>query len=120
MNRHDFFLKRMRELGAFDADSDYNGMIGKAVERVSAIWAAEGHSGASSAITLQLLNQLFSEYENQPLESNAHGIGQSAAPALRVLASMDEWLGNKEGLMIEDVIEWREALASALSQPPRG
>lgn len=37
-----------------------------------------------------------------------------------VLASMDEWLGNSEGLMIEDVIDWREQLAAALGKAPRG
>lgn len=42
-----------------------------------------------------------------------------------LLASFDEWLGNDEGLMITDVIEWRDMLAKALGakdhelfQPP--
>lgn len=65
MNRHEFFMKRLRELGAFDSDADYGGAIGKAVERVSALWSTEGHSGFSSQITMELLNQLFHEYNNQ-------------------------------------------------------
>ncbi len=31
-----------------------------------------------------------------------------------LLASFDEWLGNSDGLMLEDVIAWREQLASAI------
>ena len=61
--RHEFFLKRIAELGAADDDADYRGMVGKAVERVSAIWATEGHSGGSHTVTLQLLNQLFKEWD---------------------------------------------------------
>ncbi len=38
------------------------------------------------------------------------------AKLLDVLAAMDEWLGNSEGLMIEDVIEWRDLLAVALGK----
>lgn len=41
------------------------------------------------------------------------------AELLALLASMDEWLGNSEGLMIEDVIEWREMLAKAIGKPER-
>ena len=36
-----------------------------------------------------------------------------------LLLAMDEWLGNEEGLMIEDVIAWREQLAVAIGQPSR-
>jgi len=38
---------------------------------------------------------------------------------LELLALMDEWLGNEDGLMIEDVIKWRDRLASALGKGPR-
>lgn len=40
------------------------------------------------------------------------------APAEALLASMDEWLGNSEGLMIEDVVQWRDQLAAALGKEP--
>jgi hypothetical protein len=36
-----------------------------------------------------------------------------------LLASMDEWLGNEDGLMIEDIIGWRDRLALALGKGPR-
>jgi hypothetical protein len=29
---HKFFVKRLKELGMYDKDSDYDGMIGNAVE----------------------------------------------------------------------------------------
>ena len=37
---------------------------------------------------------------------------------LPVLASMDEWLSNSEGLMIEDVVEWRDGLRVAIGVEP--
>jgi hypothetical protein len=40
-----------------------------------------------------------------------------ASAALQdLMASMNEWLGNSEGLLIEDVVEWRDRLAAALSR----
>ena len=45
--------------------------------------------------------------------------GPDVAAALEVLADIDAWLGNSEGLMIEDVVEWRDKLAAALGQPSR-
>jgi hypothetical protein len=38
---------------------------------------------------------------------------------LALLASMDEWLSNSEGLLIEDIIEWRDRLAKAIGKPER-
>jgi len=38
--------------------------------------------------------------------------------ARAVLASMNEWLGNSEGLMIEDVVAWRDDLEAALAAVP--
>lgn len=35
------------------------------------------------------------------------------------LAAIDEWLGNRDGLMIEDVIEWRKLLADAIGAGDR-
>lgn len=39
---------------------------------------------------------------------------------LELLALIDEWLGNSEPLMIDDIVEWREKLAAALGKEPRG
>lgn len=38
------------------------------------------------------------------------------AAFLALMASMDAWLGNEDGLMIEDVVDWRNQLAAALGK----
>ncbi len=62
--RHQFFIKRLKEMGLYDKDSDYDGMIGQAVEKLSETFALEGHSGMSAIITLGVFNQLMEEYNN--------------------------------------------------------
>jgi hypothetical protein len=62
--RHKFFIKRLKELGMYDENSDYNGMIGRAVEELSATFAGQGHSGMSAGITLALFMKLMDEYQN--------------------------------------------------------
>lgn len=64
MSRHEMFIARLKELGMYDDDADYNGMIGGAVERMSQVFADEGHSGASAAITNGLWNKLMDEYHD--------------------------------------------------------
>ena len=61
--RHEFFKKRLKELGLYDQDSDYGGMLGKAVEELSETFAKQGHSGYSAVITRGVFNQLMDEYE---------------------------------------------------------
>jgi hypothetical protein len=63
--RHKFFKEKLREMGMYDIDSDYDGMIGRAVEELSATFAGQGHSGMSAAITISLFNKLMDEYQNQ-------------------------------------------------------
>ena len=41
----------------------------------------------------------------------------SISKLLQLLADLDEWLGNEDGLMIEDIIDWRNQLADALGKP---
>ncbi len=62
MSRHEFFVKRLHELGLYDKDSDYEGMIGKAIEELSEVFAKQGHSGFSAMMVLGIWNQLFDEY----------------------------------------------------------
>ena len=64
--RHDFFKKRLQELGVYDKDSDYGGMLGKSVEELSETFAKQGHSGTSAELTLALFSMLFKEWDNQP------------------------------------------------------
>lgn len=60
--RHQYFISRLKVLGMYDKDSDYDGMIGKAVEELSLTFANQGHSGASADSTLQLFNHLMGEW----------------------------------------------------------
>jgi len=45
-------------VGLFDEDSDYNGMIGKAVLELLDTFAKQGHSGFSAALTTELFDKL--------------------------------------------------------------
>lgn len=72
-NRHSFFIRRLKELGLYDVDADYGGMIGKAVEDLSLSWSKQGHSGTSAEITLEVFNELMDEY----------GRGRSTWPIFR-------------------------------------
>ena len=63
-NRHEFFKRRLRELGMYDDDSDYGGFIGKSVEAMSALFGEQRHSGGSKEVMLGLFNQLLDEWEH--------------------------------------------------------
>lgn len=52
-------------------------------------------------------------------EKMAEADAVQRAPFVSLLADIDEWLGNRDGLMIEDVIRWREKLATAIGAEPR-
>ena len=62
-SRHELFQRRLKELGLFDKDSDYDGLVGKWVEELSAVFRDQGHSGCSADITLAVFNQLMKEWE---------------------------------------------------------
>lgn len=64
-SRHAFFMRRLIDLGMFESEADYAGMIGHAIEALSAVFASQGHSGSSSQITIGLFTQLFKEWERQ-------------------------------------------------------
>lgn len=64
MRRHQLFINRLKTLGLYDNDSDYKGMIGQAIEELSAVFERQRHSGMSANITLAVLNQLFAEYND--------------------------------------------------------
>lgn len=63
--RHDFFKKRLKELGLYDKNSDYDGLIGQWVEELSSVFAQQGHSGMSAQITMGVFNQLMAEYTGE-------------------------------------------------------
>jgi hypothetical protein len=68
MNRHEYFKKRLSDLGMYDEDADYDGAIGKAVEQLSETFSNQRHSGASAEMTVGLFNQLMHEWNTQDLK----------------------------------------------------
>lgn len=75
MNRHEFFVKRLKEMGLYDEDSDYRGMIGRCIEKLSEVFSCQGHSGGSAYVTRAVCNQLMDEWEqvgppNPPVDTS--------------------------------------------------
>lgn len=64
MTRHELFKIRLRELGLYNKNSDYEGMIGKAVEQLSKTFEKQRHSGSSAQITIEAFNMLMKEYND--------------------------------------------------------
>ena len=57
-NLVDHARRELEAAGLFDKDSDYNGMIGKAVVELMEVFAKQGHSGCSASIVSDLFNRL--------------------------------------------------------------
>lgn len=60
--RHEFFIRRLKELGLYDEDSDYNGRIARYVEELSNVFEYQGHSVMSASLTMEVFNKLMIEY----------------------------------------------------------
>lgn len=60
----------MRRAGLYDKDADYAGMIPEAVMKLVKVHAAEGHSGASHWLTLQVFNKVINFKPLTPLTDN--------------------------------------------------
>jgi hypothetical protein len=56
----DFARKELDLAGMFDKDSDYEGMLGEAVMDLIELFASQGHSGFSAAMTVDLFDRLAS------------------------------------------------------------
>jgi len=54
----------------FDKDSDYSGMIGEAVMKLVRAHAAEGHSGMSHQLTMEVFNRVINFQPLTPLTSD--------------------------------------------------
>lgn len=50
----EFAERELRAAGLFDKDSDYDGMLGDAVMELVKVFAAQGHSGASAHMTIDI------------------------------------------------------------------
>ena len=60
----------LRMAGLFDKDSDYTGMIGKAVMRLAKVHAKEVHSGFSSSMVREIFYKLLNWETLTPITSN--------------------------------------------------
>lgn len=52
--------RELRRAGMFDKDADYGGMLAPAIMNLIRLFAAEGHSGMSAAMSLQIFTRLAS------------------------------------------------------------
>lgn len=62
MNLVEYAENELRLAGMYDEDSNYNGMIAKAVVEIVAVFAKQGHSGGSASVVIPVLNKLL-QYE---------------------------------------------------------
>ena len=60
----------MRLAGLYDKDADYDGLIPDAVMALVKTHSEQGHSGMSSAITLEIFNKVINFKALTPLSSN--------------------------------------------------
>jgi hypothetical protein len=52
-------ISELNRAGLFDADSDYEGMLGEAALDIVRVFAAQGHSGYSAALTISIVSKLM-------------------------------------------------------------
>ena len=50
--------RELERAGLFKKESDYEGMLGHAVMKMVEVFAAEGHSGMSADLTLEIFNRV--------------------------------------------------------------
>jgi hypothetical protein len=101
-SRHEFFRRRIAELGVGQSDADYGGKIAEWVLDLSRLLRDQRHSGQSFALTLGLFDNLLHEWETpddvpeQPtlspaakFEAAAQDIADAAANVNRAVQSVD-------------------------------
>jgi hypothetical protein len=59
--------KELQIAGLFDKNSDYNGMLGKAVMELINVFSNQGHSGSSASMVNRIFSQLASYQTITPL-----------------------------------------------------
>jgi len=59
-----YAYKWLKSRGLFDGDSDYGGMLGKAVLELVKIFSEQGHSGFSAGLTKEMFYRLLADYES--------------------------------------------------------
>lgn len=61
--------RELRDAGLFDADSSYGGMLGESVMELMKVFAAQGHSGGSAHMTIDLFRRVASYQVLSPLKN---------------------------------------------------
>lgn len=69
-NLYQHALHELKLAGLFDEDSDYGGMIGKAVMDMVEAFCKQGHSGGSASIFLQIMPKLLNFEHLTPITDN--------------------------------------------------
>ncbi len=69
-NLTEFAKDELRRAGLYDQDSDYNGMLGDAVEKLVEVFAAQDHSGMSASITLAAFDRVARWKPLSPITSD--------------------------------------------------
>jgi hypothetical protein len=59
--------RELKRAGLFDKDADYGGMLAPAIMDLIRLFAAEGHSGMSAAMSLEIFTRLASFRALTPL-----------------------------------------------------
>ena len=70
MNLTEYATRELNLAGLLDPASDYDGMLGKAALEIIAVFASQGHSGASAGMVTELVGRLM-RYE--PLTPLTYG-----------------------------------------------
>ena len=58
INMIDFSKKELERAGMFDKDSDYEGMIGRAVMELIEVFSKQKHSGFSAMSTIEVFSRV--------------------------------------------------------------
>jgi len=69
MTQTDRSIEELKRAGLFDKDSDYEGMIGEAVQELLTVFGKQGHSGMSASYVAMLFKKLVDGDVLSPLNS---------------------------------------------------
>ncbi len=69
-NFTDYAKEELTRAGLFDKDSDYEGMIGKAVSELVDVFSKQGHSGFSASLTIEIFSRVANYKPLTPLSTD--------------------------------------------------
>lgn len=87
--------QELRRAGLFDKDADYGGDTGKAVLELMIVFAAQGHSGASAGLTIDLFRRLASYETLTP-------VGNPAKTGEYIEHGDDSWQSTRDPSVFSD------------------